>query len=39
MCKLLRVSRSAYYAYDSRSKSKSAIENEVISDYIKLIFN
>ena len=39
MCKLLGVSRSGYYAYASRPKSKSAIENEVISDYIKLIFN
>ena len=35
MCKLLGVSRSGYYAYASRPKSKSAIENEVISDYIK----
>lgn|SRR5690554_12733 len=38
MCKLLKVSRSGYYAFLNRPKSKLTIENEVLSEYIKLIF-
>lgn len=39
MCKVLKVSRSGYYKHISKTKSKRDIENEILSDYIKKIFN
>lgn len=39
LCKVLKVSRSGYYKHISKCKSNRDIENEVISDYIKKIFN
>ncbi len=38
-CKILRISRSGYYAYLHRRKSKRIIENEALTEIIKDIFH
>jgi len=38
MCKTLEVSRSGYYAYKSRPKSKRELEREKLLNEIKIIF-
>ncbi len=38
-CKILKISRSGYYDYLKRRKSKRAIENEVLSEMIEDIFH
>jgi len=39
LCKVLVVSRSGYYAWENRPKSARTIENEVITEQIKVIHN
>ena len=38
-CKILRISRSGYYDYLKRRKSKRTIENEALTEMIEDIFN
>lgn len=37
-CKILNISRSGFYAYLDRRKSKRQIENEALSDMVTEIF-
>lgn len=37
-CKILKISRSGYYKFPHRKKSKRAIENEALTEMIEGIF-
>ena len=37
-CKILKISRSGYYEFLHRKKSKRAIENETLTEMIEDIF-
>lgn len=38
MCQMLKISRSGFYAWDGREKSKRQMENEILKEKIKEIF-
>ena len=38
-CKILKISRSGYYGYLHRKKSKRVLENEALTEIIKEVFN